>query len=139
MILGILSNHNSSSSIISEYFYLFTYFLVLNFMLYLCIRIIKLQCILLCYNTAFYRNIQNIYTFCRDFFLVISTQEKKNPVFLFLNLEPSTVTQGLSDNRYFTAVGVFLRHLNAKHQLSDVQHIKVKVQILCGPNLNTEG
>lgn len=63
--------------------YLFVYFLVVNFMLDLCICTIKLWYILLCYNTAFYRSNQKLYTCCRDFFLVISAQEKQNSVFIF--------------------------------------------------------
>lgn len=47
-------------------------------------------------------------------------------MFLFLNLWPPTVTQDLSDNRYFTAVGFFVRDLNPKQQLSDIQHIKLR-------------
>lgn len=51
---------------------------------------------------------------------------------LFLNLWPSTVIQGLSDNRYFTAVGFFLRDLNAKHQFSHVQQIKIRSRFSMG-------
>lgn len=56
---------------------------------------------------------------------------------LFWNPWPSTVIQVLSDNRYFTGVGFFLRDLNTKHWLQ-LSANKIKVQILCGMNLDAE-
>lgn len=136
MILGILSDHNSSSSIISEYLYLFIYFFFFAFYALL----VYMQHETVIYSSllqySFYRNIQNLYTYCRDFFSGDLCPGEKKPVFLFLNLRPPRVTQGLSDNRYFryfTAVGVFFGHLNATHhQLSDVKHIQVRSRSFMG-------
>lgn len=134
MILGIL-NHNCSSSVNSRMFILvYIYFLVVNFMLVLCICNIKLWYIL-CYTTAFYRN--RISTHVVELLFWWSLPRTNKTMFLFWNLWPSTVIQGFSDNRYFTAVGFFLRDLNTKHWLW-LSANKTKVQILCGMNLDAE-
>jgi len=89
MILGILSNHNCFSSVNSRIFIFVYSFLSCEFcarLLALHVCSIKLWCILLCYNTAFYRNKQNLCMCCRDFILMISAQDKQKNVFVLKSL-----------------------------------------------------